>query len=532
MDAIRSVIEILQNTVVFLLVLTVIVAAHELGHFWFARMFKMKVDAFAVFMGGVRKDTLQQFLTRPLAPAWMVYVLGLVGAGMAVTGGAEESRYLFLAGMTVLAVVVPLWVATRLEALYHLERASSLRTLGVCWAGAMVLLFMAARNNVTAEAVLGLLLAGSIIGILIVYYKPLGKKPEDSPMGQGAIEVDGQRVEVQFRPIWSFKDRKGTEFSLLALPLGGFAAIRGMNPKEDGSEVNVEGGFYSKSPFARFLVLGAGPLFSLLFGSLLLFSLWTTLGREEPTLEPVIGRVLMDGVAEQSGVQAGDQVMAVDGEPVEDWMSFVNKVSANAGTTIELTLQRGAEELHISLTPREQRDPLTGEMVGRIGVGAAAELVPVPIGVAARDALMAPIRFVMLLGGVLSTPEGAAENLGGPASIAQMMAQASDEGIYRVLEMAAMLSMTLGIMNLLPIVPLDGGQMVMAFVEMLRRGKRVSMKFQNAVSSVGFILLLALILSVQVLDIGRLTRQNEAPAQGQAQAPQAEDPDRLPPAAE
>ncbi len=528
MAALNSISTLILQGFVFVALLTVLVAAHELGHFLAARAFGMGVDAFAIFMGGVRATKLDDLVERPLASKRWVAIGWAASLLAAILGGLEKQQPLFIAGMAMSSLVMPLWVTGRLEALYHMPRGKGYRTLAISWAAALgVLWFGAGPRALSPVSALALLLAGSLVALLVLYYHPLSQKPEDTPMGYGSIEIEGGRKEVRFRPLLCRESRAGTEFSLLLLPLGGFAAIKGMVSREDGSETRIPGGFYSKPPFARFVVLAAGPFFSVLFGSLCLFGLWSVVGQEKFADKPVIGEVAPGTPAARAGMKAGDIVTSVDGAPIKIWFDFVSNVRDKAGKDVRVSFLREGKPMEIVARPVPTAKPepvadakgnpsnVPFRVQGRLGVMASTVTERVPVMKAARDAAAAPIYFAKGLVTVLSQPGGAKENLGGPAAIADLTAKATQQGLSRVIYLAAMLSLSLAVMNLLPIPPFDGGQMLMAVVEMLRGGRRLSIGVQRAVSTVGMFLVLALMLSITALDVGRFAGgQNRPPASG------------------
>lgn len=514
MEALAPVLSAVQTAFIFLIVLTVLVAVHELGHYLFARWYGMHVESFAVFMGGVRKTSLSERLPQPLAPAYNLVIAGFLALGLVIFGANVPQ--LFLTGLLVLAILLPVWIANRLRILYHMPHGKVWKVMLLSWAGAFVLLAFGTRfQGISAGYVLTLLLFASIIGLLIIYYAPLQNKADEAKMGEGKLEIGGEEVPVQFRPILSRKNREGTEFSLLLLPLGGFAAIKGMHPREDGSETKIDQGFFSKSPFARLMVLFAGPLFSILFGVLIFAGILAFHGQEEPTNEPVLGQVV-EGPAQESGLQAGDRVAQIDGQPIDTWFALVSTVREQPNTTLVFTIDRDGERFDVPVTPiaTERPEPLMDEdfqptevmaIQGRIGASPAFNLVRISPVQAAGQAFVMPFVFVREIGASLARG-GARETFGGPATIAQVTGEVSrDRGIIGVLQLAAFLSVSLGIMNLLPIVPLDGGQMVVAFLEMLRGGKRLSLRIQNSMATVGMFLVLLLMVSVISLDLGRNT---------------------------
>jgi len=519
MQGVQTILSYLQTAVVLTLVLTVLVAVHELGHFWFARAFGMKVDAFAVMMGGIRQTSLKDRLVGRMANSVWVAVAYLGAVFALLIGAFGEVPWLYTGSLALVSVVLPVWVACRLGTLYHLKPNDIVRTMGMSWGAFLVLLFVATRfQGVVINEVLSLLFFASLIGLLFVYYAPVLKKPEDSPMGHGVVQINGEEVPVRFRPLWSRTDRHGTEFSMLLLPLGGFAAIRGMHPKDDGSEVKVEGGFYSKSPLARFLVLFAGPLFSVLLGVVLLTGYFMLHGQEKPVDRVEIGTLVVGSPGQKAGLQVGDQIVSVEGQPVARWFDFVRMIRDRQEVPVSLQVRRGGERLQVSVTPKRDQSPTpvlgpdgpTGEtkIQAKIGAAQATERVQLGFAEAVRASLVAPVAMVGGLAGLATNPSRAKDEMGGTASIVNQAHKATQEGFWMVIRLAALLSISLGVMNLLPIPPLDGGQMVVAFIEMLRGGRRLSIQVQNVVATAGMIAMLALIAFVMFVDVNRFLGNN------------------------
>lgn len=515
MDSYQLLGQYLLTGINLMVVLTVLVAVHELGHYWVARLFGMHVDAFAVMMGGIRKGDLASRLPKPLLPARWVWLAAAAATACIIVGAFERIAGLHIVGLAALAVVIPIWVATRIGALYGFPLGQSLRYLGFGWfAGFLALFFSTRFEKLQLGQVLTVLLFASSIALLILYYQPVLRKPEDAKMGEGELEIDGERVEVPFRPLWSRKAANGTEFSFLALPLGGFAAIKGMHPKADGSETKIPGGFYSKSPFARFLVLLAGPVFSIAFGLLLYVVLFTTIGVERPLNEPVIGAVAEGRAAAKAGLIAGDRVISIDGKPVQTFFQIIEKVRDNPNVPMAVVYERKGQRLATTVVPEmdETPSPVITPDLDRSEVlakqakwGAVWQTRPERLGLgeAFAEAWTMPVKMASGLFGLVKNPGRAKDEVGGVGTIAKATYQATEAGLSVVLMLAAGLSISLGFMNLLPVPPLDGGQMVVAFVEMLRGGRRLSIQVQNAVSTVGMVLVFALIASVLTIDMGR-----------------------------
>jgi regulator of sigma E protease len=540
MDIAASLWDIGLGALTFLLVITVLVAVHELGHFWFARLFGMEVKAFAVMMGGIRKTDLTSRLSKPLLPAWVLLVSCGLALGVLMGGAALKNQPLEMTGLIFLAIPLPVWVVWRLEQLYHLTPFSGMKSLFYSYVGGLLLTMMGTRGEgLTPGLFFGVLIASGMVGILLVYYKPLNNKPEDSEMGEGHImDSSGESVPVRFRPLLWFTDKKGTEFSLLLLPLGGFAAIKGMHAKEDGSEIHIQNGFYSRPAWQRLIVLFAGPLFSILFGVIILAGVYSTYGRQSDIPTNKVGAVQGGSPAEKGGLKPGDEILKVNGQPTPGFFELVaalrdrvatdGKVTTGVPTSVELL--RNGSPLTLTITPRVSKEPkpvvdLKGEPTGErrrqaeLGIAPMSAYEQLPLGAAVVEASLAPVVLLQNLGSLLSRPETAGDAIGGPITIAQASTSAAKQGLQSVLMMAALLSITLGIMNLLPIPPLDGGQMVVAFIEMLRGEKRLGISLQQGLSMIGLLFVVGLTLAAFAVDIGRQAQKNKEEVPSVSQKP-------------
>jgi regulator of sigma E protease len=317
-----------------------------------------------------------------------------------------------------------------------------------------------------------------------------------------------------------------TVFTVRPWPIGGFVRIKGMVPHDDGSEIHIPGGFYSKPPWQRFIVLLAGPVFSLLAGIILIGGLYMSWGRE--LLAPVLGAVAKDGAAYHAGLLPGDRVMSVDGQPVREWQEMVVLVRDRAGQPLEFVVQREGSTFTKTIAPKLDPEPTpvlgemnqpTGEMrrQGKIGAAPDPEAIfreVLPLGAAVREASLWPVRIVQNLFGLIAKPSRFKDEVGGPITILAASKRSAEMGLPYFVQLAGLLSISLGIFNLLPIFPLDGGQMMVSLVEMLRRGRRLSMQVQGTVATVGFAMVLMLIVSVFWVDINRFWGRNQ---QGQVQ---------------
>jgi regulator of sigma E protease len=305
-----------------------------------------------------------------------------------------------------------------------------------------------------------------------------------------------------------------TDFTFRPFPLGGFVRIKGMLPQEDGSETRIPGGFYSKPPWQRLVVLFAGPLFSVIFGVLLLVPVYTISGIDQPLNEPVLGGLAKGEPADRAGLKPNDRIVSIDGKRIETFYGLTQTIHASAGKSLTLQVDRNGQPLTLTVTPVSGQvsvsDPdlqPTGErkQAGKIGVIPKSIKKPMAVGPAFREALTMPVKAVQSVARLFLKPQTFEDNVGGPATIVATTSAMSTRGVEYVIFLSAMLSISLGIFNLVPVPPLDGGQMVIAFAEMLRRGKRLSMRVQSAVAGVGFALVVGLMIAVIVVDIRRFS---------------------------
>lgn len=312
---------------------------------------------------------------------------------------------------------------------------------------------------------------------------------------------------------WVYRVKDGTEFTLRPLPLGGFVRITGMAPEEDGSEVNIPGGFYSKPPIQRLLVLFGGPLFSIVAGVLILIGLFLSVPRH-PLDEPVLGLVLPGKSAAAAGLQEGDRILSVEGQPVSTWYQLVSSVRDKPDQSLAFVVDRDGKrfETEVKTYLNDRATPVLGadleptpERRKQAMIGAAPSVRRSTVPEAVGEAVVYPFQMAAGMVGAFTSTTRFKDEIGGPISIVTATSEQVQRGVADVILLAGLLSISLGIFNLLPIPGLlDGGQMVLAFMELLRGGRRLSMRTQSYLSGVGLTILAVLIISVFAVDIGRL----------------------------
>ncbi len=272
----------------------------------------------------------------------------------------------------------------------------------------------------------------------------------------------------------SWTDRRGTVWKICALPLGGFVKMHGMAINvADENAIDVSAtrpgqAYFEKSVASRSIVAAAGPAANFVLAFVLFTLLFAVIGQQVPL--PVVGEVAPDSSAADAHLQKGDSVRAVDGHPVAAFEDLRSIVAASAGRTLQLSIRRGTQDLTVPVTIKPASP---GDMsVGRLGVSAGdVKTVPVgPLGAVeagASQTWLVLTQTLQGLGHILTTGRGV-RDLGGPIAIASLSGKVAELGIASLVGFIALLSINLGLMNLLPIPILDGGHLMFYAAEAVR----------------------------------------------------------------
>ena len=316
-------------------------------------------------------------------------------------------------------------------------------------------------------------------------------------------KMTGMRVDefaIGFGPKLLSKKRGETIYSLRAIPLGGFNDIAGMDPDNNTAG---ERGFCAKPVLSRMIVILAGAAMNFVLPIILFFVIFATIGAGKPADEAIIGNVIQGMSAEKAGLKAGDKILTFDGKEVTSWIDFTEKVKAvKAGENILLTYERDG------VTDEAVVSPTFDEQEQRAFVGVESSIAYEPKSVSesfnlaierTKDLTVFMIESIVRL---FREPEQT-ENLAGPIGIVQMSGQVAERGFVPLLNFAALLSINLGIVNLLPVPVLDGGHFVNLFIEAVR-GKPLGSKAIAYTQRVGIALLLMLMLFATKNDIVRV----------------------------
>jgi regulator of sigma E protease len=311
-----------------------------------------------------------------------------------------------------------------------------------------------------------------------------------------------------------FKKTVGeTEYVLSAFPLGGYVKMFGENPDEQQEAAGErEASFAHKTVWQRFFIIFAGPLFNLLFSVLLFFLVFSFMGLPDSRDTTRIGQITQDSPAALAGMQVDDTILTINGQPTREWMDVLTLVKDSKGEALVFLLARGNDEVKLVVTPAKQPvKNVFGEEVGQrfmIGIVRAEELFYSPVGLvgafeAACSQTWMYITLTVMGFWKLIQQVVPASELGGPILIAQIAGQQMQAGWVNFIFFMGLLSVNLGILNLLPIPVLDGGHLMFLSIEAIRR-KPMSEKIQIYAQQAGIAFLGVAMIFVFYNDLARI----------------------------
>ncbi len=318
-----------------------------------------------------------------------------------------------------------------------------------------------------------------------------------------------EKFSIGFPP-YIFKRKYGeTEYCIGAIPLGGFVKMAGENPEEESTGADNE--FMSKSVGTRAAVLFAGPFFNYALAVVIFIGLFYFSGK--PVYEDnqiVVGVVDEEKPAFAAGLQTDDRIIGLNGASVQNFDSLRFQIYKIVNSDLELQWVRGTDTVSKTITTTMVEAPNADGGVDTLGIIGFAAKPSSYEYMGAVDAVVAGFDkanfFVMLTFNTvksLITAEVSVKELGGPVFIAKQSGNVAKEGIVPLLFFMALLSVNLGVLNILPIPVLDGGHLVFLAIEKIK-GSPVSIKGRMYAQQVGVFLLLGLILVVTYNDILRV----------------------------
>ena len=290
------------------------------------------------------------------------------------------------------------------------------------------------------------------------------------------------------------KDKNNMLWSWRLFPVGGFCRLAGMNEEEEGEAVIAGRGFNEQSAWKRFLILLNGSAFNILLSVLLMaVYLW---GHGVLDMDSTrIGEIMSGFPSEQAGLQAGDEIVKVNGETVSRWREMSEKIRT-ASPNVTLEVKRGTETLTLTLNVPNN------EEYGRPMLGISPSFVHYGLFQALRNSASYTYRMTMMMfRGLAELVMGYQEaDVTGPVGIASMSGQAMRSGLWGFITFIAIIALNLGILNLFPIPALDGGRILFVLLEMILR-RRLPEKVENWIHTAGFVVLISLMILVTCKDI-------------------------------
>jgi len=315
--------------------------------------------------------------------------------------------------------------------------------------------------------------------------------------------VKVEEFGIGFPPKLASIKRGETVYSLNLIPLGGFVKLLG---EEDSTEPRS---FASRSIGTRALILAAGSLVNLLL-PIILFSLVFMIPQNVLMEQVQVQQVASGSPAAEAGIEQGDIILAINGHNINNRGDLDYYVQLSLGSETTLLLNKAANgEQEVTLVPRwkppEGEDALGIEV---ISVGGSQQIVRQSYSPWTSTALGTQrcVEILILFRNTIrswiigaTTPQVA-----GPVGIYQMTSQVAEAGLIPLIVFTALISLNLGIINLLPLPALDGGRLVFLLVELARRGKRVSSRVEHLVNTIGFAVLILIMCVVTYFDIARI----------------------------
>ncbi|HWP35400.1 MAG TPA: RIP metalloprotease RseP [Thermodesulfobacteriota bacterium] len=355
-----------------------------------------------------------------------------------------------------------------------------------------------------------LLLIVVVLGVLIFVHE-LGHFLLAKWSGVGVL-----RFSLGFGPVLVGRRIGETEYVISAIPLGGYVKMLGEGDSPGGgglAEAERARSFSEQPVWKRFLIVVAGPAFNLLTALLLLVGTAIAFGAFVPTEEAVIGAVLEGRPAAEAGLRPGDRVLRIDGRPVATWQEVQQAIHGSGGRPIALTVARPGEPPRtVTVTPRQERpqtifnEPLPGPPRYVIGIQPDVEPVPLPLGQAVLTGVRetAGLTWITVVAlWKLVQGKVSAREIGGPIRIGEQTIRQAEQGLANLLRFVALLSINLGVLNLLPVPVLDGGHLLFFVIEMVAR-RPLSVRAREIAQQVGLSLLILLMGFALFNDLMRL----------------------------
>lgn len=286
------------------------------------------------------------------------------------------------------------------------------------------------------------------------------------------------------------KKRKGeTLYSIRVFPIGGFCAMEGEDEdSEDKRALN------NKPAWQRALIFAAGAFMNLITAIILMIIVAFATGQATTVIDDVVD----NSPAYEAGIQQGDEITAVNGNAISDWADIVSAIGESTEKSVSITINRNGADINVNAELEYD------ENAGRNKIGIMPVLEHKPLA-SVKDGIKNTWNLTVMMYDIIKqliTGEASASELSGPVGIVYVVNQSAKAGIIYVVYLAALLSLNLAIMNMLPFPALDGGRLVFLVIRKIT-GKRVTDEMEGKIHFIGIVLLMLLMIYVTWNDIIR-----------------------------
>ena len=319
------------------------------------------------------------------------------------------------------------------------------------------------------------------------------------------------KFSLGFGPKLAGKKIGETEYLISLVPLGGYVKMLGETDEEEAKPLSPqeqEKSFSNKHVLKRIAIVGAGPFFNLFLALVIFCTFFMVAGYQ--VMIPEIGQVREDSPAHKAGLLKGDVIVSLAEKNIQNWLDIKEMVQHSAGKPLEITVQREGRFHTFTVVPEESVSKnIFGEDVksALIGIVASGKFEKVTLGF--LDSINQGFKrtweiMVLTCKVVVKLFQGAIsiKTVGGPIMIGQMTGQVAQENWAYLFPLMAVISINLGILNLLPVPILDGGFIIFLLIELII-GKPLSIKKRELAQKVGLFLLITLMVVVMYNDIAR-----------------------------
>lgn len=300
-----------------------------------------------------------------------------------------------------------------------------------------------------------------------------------------------------------YKKKKGeTEYCLRLIPIGGFVSLAGEDA-DDNSKIPDDRKLYNKPVWQRFIIMVAGATFNFIFAFVLLFIMALIYGGA--SMKPIIANVVEGNPADIAGVEVGDTIVSIDGQKTSSWSEVQLYISTSDGKELDFVLKdKKGNKREVTITPEVVED----------AEGNKSYLVGIALDSTKKTGFINAIKYATETTGYLFrlmfitleqlfTGGVGVNDLSGPVGIYTVVSDQAKEGFENLMYLAAYLSVNVGVINLIPFPAFDGGRVLFLIIEKIRK-KPVKAKTEALVNSIGFCLLILLMIVVTFNDILRL----------------------------